>query len=202
MATVTWDSLIPSLAPFLPNVPDVSMRGALRDSAASFLAQTYIWRAPFDPFETEAEVAQYGLYSDAAIQAVLWVLVDGLEVAQTESQMVSKSRRDNTGKPKAFWVTRGSNIQFYPVPDKAYEVSGEVVLKPTRDARGVEGWVLDYWQDAIISGAIYRMAQIPGKDWTNAELAQYHKRLHDRAIANARTWQLQNAGLRVQMRGA
>lgn len=199
MATVTWDEMIPSLAPFLPNAPRVSMRGALLASASNFLAKTYLWRAAFDPFETEPGVSDYGLFSDALIESVLWLKVGNQAIPQTDSRFVDKSRIDKQAKPTAFWVVNGRTVRFFPIPDGVHEITGEVVLKPSTKARGLEEWIVDAWQDAIVSGAIYRLAQIPGKDWSSADLAQYHKMLHDREIANARAHQLQNVPLRVRM---
>lgn len=201
MAVVPWDQLIPRLAPFVPGAPDVTMRDALADSASCFLRDTQIWRASFDPLTTEAGVSEYELFSEASIEAVLWVKLEDRELPHTHSGIVRKSRVDDIGRPRAFWVVGDRAVRFFPTPDAAYEVSGEVALKTSRRSRGVEDWIFEAWADPLVSGAIYRLAQIPNKGWSDFELARYHKQLHDRDLANARARDFQGVNLRVQMRG-
>lgn len=201
MATTTWDDMVPSLAPFVGGAPDVTMRDALQASATNFLAQTHLWRDEFYPFETEAGVHTYELYAEAAIEMVEWVKISNTELGHTDVRGVDKNRIDDDGRPTSFWVVEDRKIRLFPVPDEVYTVSGGVVLKPTKRSRGVDDWVASVWQDAIVSGAIYRLTQIPNKGWSDFQLAQYHKQLHDRAIANAKVRNYQGVNLRVRMRG-
>ena len=200
MATVAWDEMLPDLAPFLPGAPDITLRNALRSSASNFLAQTHIWRDEFYPFETTPDVPDYELYSEATIESVLWVLMGEQELKHRDPRRVRKQRINQSGSPQAFWVQEGRKVRLFPTPDDVYTVSGWVVLKPSSRSRGLEDWIVDMWQDAVISGAIHRVAQIPNKGGSDMSLAQYHKQLHDRAIANARVRDLQGVNQHVQMR--
>lgn len=201
MATTTWDDMIPSLAPFVSGAPDITMRDALQASATNFLSQTHLWRDEFDPFETKAGDSTYELYAEAAIEMVDWVKVNDTVLNHTDIRLIDKRRLDDDGRPRDFWVVEDRKIRLHPIPNKSYTISGGVVLKPSRRSRGVDEWLASVWQDAIVDGAIHRLAQIPNKGWSNPQLAQYHKQLHDRAIANAKVRDYQGVNLRVRMRG-
>jgi len=200
MATVTWDEMLPSLAPFLPGAPDITLRDALRFSAANFLGQTHLWREPFDSFSTTPDEPTYQVFSESLIEAVLWVVVESQEITHTDVRQVDKTRLDSVGRPKSFWVEADQALRLFPTPDDVYGVSGWAALKPSARSRGVEDWIAGTWQDAIVNGAIYRVAQIPNKGWSDMQLAQYHKQLHDRAIANARVRDVRGVRQNVKMR--
>ena len=200
MATVAWDEMLSELAPFLPGAPDITLRNALRSSASNFLAQTHIWRDEFYPFETTVGVPDYEVYSEAMVESVLWVVVGDQEISQTDPRRVRKRSINDRGHPTAFWIQEGRKLRLFPTPDDVYTVSGWVALKPSSRSRGLEDWIVDLSKDAIISGAIHKVAQVPNKGWSDPQLAQYHKQLHDRAISNARVKDVQGVKQSVRMR--
>ena len=56
------------------------------------------------------------------------------------------------------------------------------------------------WGEALVDGAIWQMARIPSKPWSDVQMATEHKSRFDRAIANARNRDLQQINLRVKPR--
>jgi len=200
MALVPWDTLLPSLAPHLNGVPNATMRDALAAATQHFVAQTHLWREEADPITTEADTAEYDVFSSVPIESVLWATLEDTTLAHTDPRLVPKHRLDETGRPSAFWVVNDTLLRFLPIPDGVYTVNAAVALRPSRSAVGVEDWIYEAWADELVSGAIYRLARIPGKHWTDMTLAQYHKTLFDRGIANAKARDLRQIKLRVKPR--
>ena len=185
MARASWDRFLPLLAPHVPGVPEVSMRQALATSAADFLGRTHLWREQLDPQDTIPGESEYTLYADAVIESVVRVRVGGAEVRATDVRAVP-SIQVSDGRPTHYWRASDTAIRLYPTPDAVMSLDALVALKPARTANGVEGWIYETWADDIVDGAIWHLARIPHKSWTNHDLAQLHKIRFDRAIANAR----------------
>jgi hypothetical protein len=74
------------------------------------------------------------------------------------------------------------------------------ILKPARTADGVEDWIYDTWADALVNGAISRLAIMPGKEWTDAGLAAMHKAMFEQAITKTRIREYRGVQLKVRQR--
>lgn len=202
MATVPWDTLIPLLAPHLQGVPDMTLRTALASAAQDFLAQTHLWREPLDPFDTEAGEAVYPLVGPAGsvVESVLAASLDNtLVLTHTDRRFVDPTWVTRTGRPALFWVHGDQNLVLNPTPDGVYSVAVTVALKPSRAAAGVESWVYESWADTLVDGAVWKLASIPNKHWSDLALAQHRKVLFDRAIANAKARDLRQIKLRMAL---
>lgn len=197
----SWETFFPLLAPHLPGVPYASMEMALAAASADFCARTHLWRETLDSEETVAGTATYDLFGSAVIESVLSVTVSGAQVAHTDKRLLQPSYTIASGRPTHYWIVNDSTIQFAPIPDTAYPFIVDVALKPARSATGVETWIYETWADALVDGAVWRLARIPDKSWSNLALAKEHKARFDRAIANAKTRDLRQINLRVKMRG-
>ena len=200
MATVSWDEFFYLVTPYLPGAPDATVRIALRDTTAEFLARTHLWREEVEPFTTEAGTADYELYGSALIEAVLRLTLDGNPLDISDERLVDPSYLLTTSKPTGFWLRNDTAVRLFPTPDAVYEIGGLVALKPTRLATGVERWIFESWADAIVSGVIYRLASIPNKGWSDQALAMLERQRFDRAIANAKNRDLRQIPLRVRAR--
>ena len=200
MAT-SWDTFFPLLAPHLPGVPYASMEMALAAASADFCARTHLWRETLDEEETVAGEATYELFGSAVIESVLAVTLSGARVVHSDRRLLRPSYLTANGRPTHFSVVGDKAIRFSPIPDAAYPFVVDVVLKPSRTASGVETWIYETWADALVDGAVWRLARIPDKSWSNLALANEHKARFDRAIANAKTRDLRQINLRVNMRG-
>ena len=197
MARASWDKFLPLLAPHVPGAPEVSMRLALASSAADFLGRTHLWRVQLDPQDTIPGEADHELFADAIIETPLWVRLDGVEITPTDVRD-APSLPASPGRPTHYWRVTDTTIRLYPTPDAAYSLDALVVLKPSRAAAGVEDWIYETWADALVDGAIWHLARIPGKDWTDVEMAQVHKARFDRAVSNARVRDVRQIDRRVR----
>ena len=195
----TWDDFLPLAAPHLPGCPLPSIRLYLAQAAADFLARSYVWRQDIDPIYTTPNVSEYDLDAPAIIETVLSVANESRSLARTDIRQLDPATRNETGDPRCFWIIGDRSIGIWPTPDKPETFTVTAVLKTSRAATGVEDWIYETWADAIVSGAVYRLAITPDKEWTDTALAGVHKALFEKAIVDARIRDYRWAPLTVNM---
>jgi hypothetical protein len=198
MAT-TWDTIMPLLYPELPGCPDATLKTALAATAADFCARTHIWRETLDVFYALPDIAEYDLEGSAVIEDIEWVTCNGQQLTHTDIRLISPQDVGKTGFPSHFWSVNGQTMRLFPIPDKKYTLKVYVALKPSRLATGIEDWIYETWADALVSGAIWRVARIPGKDWSNADLASAHRLIYEQGVTNARIRDFRSVPLRVDL---
>ena len=201
MATVAWDTFLPLITPDIPGCPHSTIELNLAATAADFCARTHIWRAPLDLGSTQADAAIYPVFNTAnvIIESVLWLLVDNRKLEHTDPRLINPEDLTRTGQPTHFWVESDKNIRLFFTPDDAYTLSGEVALKPSRLADGVESWIYETWADVLVSGALYRITKTPGKEWSSPDMASLHKSLYEQGVTNARIRDRRNVHMQVRM---
>lgn len=194
----TWAAFHSLILPETPGCPEVTVNSALAASAAEFCAETHIWRETLDPFDTEADEALYDLDASAVVESVPQLVVDGRELGHVDIRLLDPTRLTDTGIPSHFWVQDDRSVRLFPIPDGVYPVVATVTLKPSRSARQVPDWIFETFADGIVSGALWRLLRIPGKEWTNVDLAGAHKALFEKAVVEARVRDYRHVPLRVR----
>lgn len=203
MSTILWDDVLTLITPEVPTCPEATIKEFLPIVASNFFARTHLWRETLDSFTTSPNEAYYDIcatYYDSVIESVQWLKVDGISIRHTDERLVNPEFMGKTGQPTHFWVKNDTNIRLFYIPDQTWDVTGEVILKPSRIARGMPDWVSETWIDPIISGTIYRLCRVKGKDWTDPEFAALHKNIYEQAVTDARIRDLRNIQLQVRMR--
>jgi hypothetical protein len=200
MATIAWSTIHPLILPDLPGCPTPTVDSALAAAAEEFCARTHIWRETLDFEYAVKNVADYTLGATAVIETVLWAVLDGDVLQHIDPRYIDKRRLTDVAKPTSFWVVNDTDVRLMPIPDDKYRMDITVAIKPSRTATGIEDWIYESYVDPIVSGAVWRLARVPGKEWTNPETAAYHHRLFERGIVDARVRDHRNTTLRVAQR--
>lgn len=195
---VTWTKFHPLILPHVGPCPKSVVNAHLAEAAADFCAKTYLWRERIDPEATLAGEARYELIGSGVLEDVLWLTVDGREIHRTQDSFVPPSQADQTGTPQAFAIVGDREVRLYPTPDKAYIFTGDVVVKPSRTARGVEDFLYETYARAIVDGALYRLLSIPEKEWTNLPLAEIYLNSFNRGVTKARVRDYRRVPIRVK----
>lgn len=197
-----WDDFFPLVKPHIPGCPDITVKTYLASTAADFFAQTHLWRDDIDPIFTAPGVVEYDLDAEVLVEAVTSVIVDKTALQHTDMRLIPDDRRYDTGTPTHYWIQSDNAIRLFPIPDSRIRLRLTGVLKPSRTATGVEDWIYETWADAIVCGTIARIAVIPGKEWTDINLAEYNKKQYQQAIAHARIRDARGVAHNVAMRPA
>jgi len=199
---VVWDKFYPYIQPYLPGCPEVVIEAHLKEAAADFFARSEIWRFDIDPDFTSASTKDYELDTptNAVLENIYELLLGDQCLTRISDRHVNISRFTTNGKPVYYAVYQDTSVRFYPTPDKKYTFRGVGVLKPSLSATGVEDWIYETNGRCISYGAISRLAEVPGKEWSNPELASYYRSKFDMDADMAKSRDYRRVNLRVGSR--
>lgn len=203
MATVLWADIHPLILPDVPGCPTPTLNNALAASASDFCARSHVWREDLDPEQVVAGIPDYTpmtSFKNAVIESVLWATLDGEPLEHVDSRYIDKRRLTDTSRPTAFWMVNDTDVRLFPIPDARHKLVVTAAIKPSRTATGLEDWLYESYVDHIVSGTIWRLCRIPGKAWSDPEIAMYHHRLFEQGITSSRIRDHRNAETRVALR--
>jgi len=200
---VAWDSFLPYIQPLLPGCPEIIIETHLQEAAAEFCGISQIWRYDIDKDYTSRNTAEYDVEvpTRTVLEDVLVLYVNGQPISRVSDQHYALPSGSANGRPMSFSIYQDSQIRFYPTPDGKYEFEGTGVIKPALTATGVENFIYETHGRSIACGAIYRLAMIPGKEWTNFELGAYYKSEFYKHATDAKGRDTRRSSLRAKMVG-
>lgn len=178
------DALYPYVAPNVMGCPIPVMEHHVRLSAIDFCNKTR-WH------EDECIAVNIGLgrvllQPDAGLEIanISRVYADGLEVHNKTKQ--SGLALLSAGSLERFYCVIGDGeIAINPAPAADVLVRVVVTLRPTMDAATISDQ-LNEWRDGIASGAVARIAALPGQAFTSADMSGYHRARFDEAVKTAK----------------
>lgn len=194
-----WEKLFPHVQPHLPGCPEVVMREHIRDATIDFCERSEVWTYKGEPFQTQAGVSDYfvDVRSGSLLENLVSVRVDGFLVPRVSELYPRSAAVEPNGTPNRYAMFEDQQVRFFPTPDKVYEVRTLAVLKPSLTARGMESFIFETHGRTIACGAIASLAKIPGKEWTDFELATYHEQKFFRGADDAKGRDTRRLNLRV-----
>lgn len=170
-----WTDLFSRVMPHVPGCPEPMAEDAIRDAAIKFCRDSHLWREQIMDLYLVQGVRRYDL--------------DLPEQTEVTALIAAWQRKPGSNHKTAVYpdinVFRMVRFPEALDPDKG-PVEMHVVLQPTRDADGMLDAIgLDYDQ-ALIHCALERLVVIPGKDWTNPNMANYHRQKYLESLTEAR----------------
>jgi hypothetical protein len=160
MARVSWDEFFNRLYPVCPKLPAQQARNALRDAAATFCEETWIWQADADRVRVLPGLMEYDIAAPEG----------GSLVAGIVSVAVGETR-----------LEAGQGFTFAPPvlsllwpPERRAWLTCRVALKPSETSSGIPRAVHEAWAGGIAAGALASLLVMPGQAWTNPGLAQFY----------------------------
>lgn len=174
---VTWASFYPYLQPHLPGCPELTIETYLQEAAAEFCANSHVWRYDIDKDFTSKNTSDYDIDvpTAAVLEDILVLYINGQPIKRVSDRHYDLPSTVENARPMSYSIYQDTQIRMYPTPDGKYEFEGVAVLKPSLKATGVEDFIYESYGRSIACGAIFRLAMIPGKEWTNPELGMYYK---------------------------
>jgi len=173
----TWDNFFPYVQPHVPGCPEIVIQTHLQEAAAEYIARSELWRFDIESDFTSKNTSDYEIDvpNGAVLENVLDLYVDGSPARRVSDRHFSLSNTRDNSTPSYFTIYQDNQIRFFPTPDRKYTFEGVGVLKPSLSATGVEDFIFETHGRSIACGAIWRLTIIPGKEWSNPELAMYYK---------------------------
>jgi hypothetical protein len=157
----------------------------IRFAAIEFCDYTFTWRLDLDAVDLVADQADYEfvLPDDSRIVTVLYVGQDGLKVLPTtmitmDSQLDGWRRSTSVASRAAYYYLPDRTkvrLTLTPEASSTGALSLMVALKPTQEARVLPDILFDDNLEAMRHGALGRLMAMPRFEWSNPQLAAYHK---------------------------
>jgi len=191
---VLLETLLPKVLRDCPNVPrDVALHD-IRQAAIKFCSKTRMWREDLVPQQTvaDATVTEYEIFTLAPGSrpvAILSIQADGIPLEpKTEDELDrgESNWRAIEGMPSKFTAPSASWIRPIPIASsKVVTITGKVAVAPQQDGLYLLDDIAEIYGEAIASIAKGTLMMIPGKPWTNSELAVFHIGLGESAMSEA-----------------
>lgn len=199
MAAV-WEDFFSLVQPHVAGCPEITITAHIQQAATSFCDLSGVWRYSIPDTDTVADTSDYVVTvpSGAEISDILYMFMDDVPMTRVADGYFPFSRRATTGRPTHFSVYQEDSVRLYRTPDGVYTFEGTAILKPSAAATGVEDFIFKSYSQTIASGAISRLALIPGKEWSSPDLASAHHALFHRGVAHARVRDTRQASLSVR----
>lgn len=168
------DLFLPKIHQFAPGVADPIAYEWLREAAIEFCERTRMWRN-FDSYQVAGifpgDVRAPG---GAVIHEIEQVAFNGIELtsktpAELDLQYPEWRVGRVRGNPQYFTQLEADTIALAPLA--AGSVTAWLVLKPSQGATTLPDFIADQHRQVIADGALGRILAMPGKDWTNLQLA-------------------------------
>jgi len=195
-----WEDFYKHVQPHVPGCPEVVIEQHLRDAAIDFCERSQVWVYQSPEFTTEAGQTDYfvEIESGALLDNILALSVDGLPINRIAPAHTPRDMAAPDQRPDRYYIFRGQEVRLLPAPDAAYTINATVALKPSLSSRGVPDFVFETHGRTIACGAIASLAVIPGKEWTNPDIANYYKGKFLREADDAAGLGVRRTNLRVR----
>lgn len=202
MATL-WSSFYPYIQPYVPGCPEIIMEAHLQEAAAEFCARSEVWRYDIEPDFTNKSTSDYEIDTpgSSVLENILVLYVDGNAISSVSDRHYDLPSTASMAAPAYYSIYQDTQIRFYPTPDKKYTFEGTGVLKPRLDATGVEDFIFQTHGRCISYGAIAKLSIIPGKEWSNPDLATYYQMKFHKEADAAKSRDTRRVNLRVRPAG-
>lgn len=173
---IPFTNWLPDVLPEAPNCPRVTAINAIRQAVITFCQHSRFWRHDMDPMTTVAGVRLYEL--DTPVQT----RVVAVRALQLDSQPLTEFNVDALDKEDAGWRSRQGlparysfqdpmTVLLDTIPLAAGVLSATLALKPEQSAAGCDDILYEEYRDAIAAGALARLLMMPGKPWTDPNVA-------------------------------
>lgn len=194
MAIKPYSDLVKYVLPIATGLPNPVAITFLRESAVEFFSKSLCYRYQQPTLAVTEGVHDYpfDLPSQTEITQLIVVSYDGVELQPITQEsllkMFTKWPEEPSDTPRYFMLLNKETLQLAPTPseDKLAALRVFAALRPTESSTGVDETILDEFREAIVDGALRRALAVPGKHWTNNELAAFHGKKFIAGIATAK----------------
>jgi len=198
MAMVPFEELFPEVLAVAPTCPTPTMVRVTRNAIREFCERAKCYRYSL---EAEAVVAndpevQLTLPPFTVMVAPITISLGGELLKPTSPGLLEEDSEDwesHVGEPRFYLrSTLDLNaVKLFPIPISGYSgdkgLRGEVALKPSRAATGIEEMVFDQYFSGFVSGTLADLLMIPSAPWYSPSQAAFHAEIFEMEILKAQS---------------
>jgi hypothetical protein len=189
-----WDDFLPLILPDLPGCPKSLALAAARRGADELCRGAYVWTEELGPMDVSAWQTDYTLPipSGAVPVILLGLYFQGIPLsAATDEELDEKYpgwSELTAARPLRFIVPAIGKVRLVPKPTAAAAaaLTARMVLAPAHDAADVQDLIFEQWAPAVAHAAKAELMAVPGKAWSDPQLAEHHARQFRTHIVRAR----------------
>jgi hypothetical protein len=182
MAQVPFQELLPEVLSVAAACPMPTVVRNMRNAAIELAqkAECMRWELEGDLAIADIAEAELSVPQDMVFMHPVSLRYDGANIRPHSVRMLDvdiPGWRHDRGTP-THWIKQQNSmrsVRLYPIPSATGSITGEIVVKPSRDALGLEEVFMDRFMTHIIDGTLGRLLAIPSAPWFDGRLAQYHK---------------------------
>lgn len=194
MAATSYSSLLPYLNIHLDGVPAPVALGMVNLAARELCLQSSCWHE-WEDIPLESGVNEYSVTppsASAMVRAVKYIGI-GMKalIPETETTVLDAKRHLLTavGEPEVFYMLNDMTIKVLPTPtdaDVGKVMKVKTAFVPALDATAIPKEFIERFSETLIAGALFFLMSMPGKAWSNPQLAQMYKGAFDIGVDQAR----------------
>lgn len=171
---VPWRSFVDFVNHSITGCPVSLAEAMVRDAAIRYCQHTHIWRFTSLPSALRKGQPRYGFDAPegAEVIGLKSVKISGSPIAPlTESDWPHGNKQ--AAMPQVWRLEEPSTLLLWPEPDQDIEKAIEVtvILAPSHDSTMCPRMLLSNHHEGIVEGAKEKLMLMPGKEWTNPQLA-------------------------------
>jgi hypothetical protein len=195
---MTPSDLLPYLLPEVPGAPEALAKQAIMRAANDFCWETGVWNEIQDPISVVDGVNEYDLDAPSGAQIVtiksIWMVNRELvPVTMERLQEVIPNWQEAQGSDPAYYncATDYSTVRIYPIPMGANSAKMTIraIYTPNQFGSTLPQFLVDKFLDEILAGAKSRLMIMPGKSWTNPQLAMGNAIAFAEGVVRAKVFQ-------------
>lgn len=191
---VPFESFLPYLTQYVPDVPEVVAVSAVRNAAIEFCERTRIWQFDVDAMIAVKDVSTYEIDASAGVKFVdvmFGYYDDKLLIPKAADELTRlfrwKDWRTMKGEPAYITRISAKEVIVVPMPDKVGEkISVRAAFAPSRTATGVGIDVFENYVEIVASGARARLYNTPGQPYYDKPSAAEFERRFRAGISEVR----------------
>lgn len=184
--------ITPKIKPYIPDCLEPVIDEYVHIAAVELCRRSLKWTEVKASVTLDSGDFPYSVPVTAGtrIVKVLSVVIDGVSLERSDVETEEQANGDwrtTTGTPRSFVEESSGTLMIVPPPSTSVDVAIEVAVEPSPSGTAIDDTVyIEHWRD-IQAGAISMLCVMPGKPWTDANIALYNRDIFERGIENAKT---------------
>jgi len=187
------DEIIYRVRPHVEGCPEPVIVDELRLATEELCRQSYIWEQELTPVSVVRDQASYTLPFPSGTRIVspqrARIGDNWLEYNHTGDleRVLGRDWRSKRANPHYWFMEGPYTIRLVPIPqtDNANSLVAWATIEPAEVDVELPDWFRQY-DRCLAEGALATLKEIPGKDWTDPQMAQIHRRRFGTDVADIR----------------
>ncbi len=198
-----YADMLSDVVPWVPECPNRSIEEYLRRATIEFCRRSGFWREPVvipledDRLEYRVRSVRPDGRMDRPLKAIFKTDPTGNGSAKNRVLKhigfgdARLARSSGRGDPAAYGVDEtGANVRIWPTPLVSNQDNPRIelyaVAVPTQRSTQFADQIFEQWREAIVDGCLWHLMRMPGKSWSNPEMALHHRAEFYRQVNDAR----------------